>query len=178
MSSSACHSSSKSCIWPNHKHPGHSSQFHCYIMWKASARQLNQCELSTIPYHRSPCQPFLSIINSFKNLQNVSQLACLLLFEWSFLWVFYSAFHGVFPFPDYISSKLNKFWETGTFACLCFKTSTLNPNFQFTWCTASLCPVSKADLSLVSISTEVGMKPPPWTLRSGQGRHPLRLGRR
>lgn len=65
-----------------------------------------------------------------------------------------------------------------TFACLCFKTSTLNPNFQFTCCTASLCPVFKVDLSLVSINTEVGIKPPPWMLRFGQGRHPLMIGRR
>lgn len=68
---------------------------------------------------------FLSIINGFKNLQNVNQLVCLLWFKWSFPWVLYSTFQGVFPFPDYISSKL-KFWETWAFACLCFKTSTLD----------------------------------------------------
>lgn len=176
ISSSASHSSSKSCIWLT------TSTLDTVQSWAATlCVKLQPGNFTNVNFPqyltRVHVSPFLSIINGFKNLQNVNQLVCLLLFEWSFPWVFYSTFHQVFPFPDYISSKLNKFGETWTFACLCFKTSTLNPNFQFTCVWKHLYPVFKADLSLVSISTEVEMKPTPWMLRFGQGRHPSRLGR-
>lgn len=137
ISSSACHSSSKRCVWPNHKHSGHSSKFLCVQLQPGNFAHVNLLQHITQVH----VNLFLLIINGFKNLQNVKQLVSLpAIYSLSVLSLecFVALSTRFFPIASPASST-----NSDSGFCLCVKTSTLKSNFYFTRNAQLLCALSR-----------------------------------